>query len=938
MQAHYEDSANFRWLNKSVLESRMLDDMEDLSSWTFRGSGEMTLADTRVHHGRYALHLRAIPPSQPPAPPSGPSGSYGPNPYWGRLAATRRVPDEDWTRFNRISVWVYPEIEGYNAISFVVTLHNQGKDPVPDRYRREGYHFVILQNHAWNHIVWEIPSLGRDKVTALDFSYSIPKALPEAGDSVAFDLDQLELERVDAGQYEGWRVAPGRIAFSHSGYPSGASKTAIASDLSAGEFRLIRLDTGEGALRKPVRRVSTTLGEYQVMDFSEIRHPGNYAIEAGGRVTRSFRIGDDAWQNAIWKAINFLYTERCGLEIPGIHDVCHRDALLAHNGRQIVMNGGWHDAGDLSQGPVNTSDAAYGLLALADRMQSRDEDPALLRRVMEEAKWGVDWVLKTRFGDGYRASFIAIDSWTNGILGDSDDRAVQAQNSPNVNCLSAAVEALAGRVFQPSNPELARRSLRTAREDWEFAVKGPDRRRPLPQGAYAGPSLELASIGIIASADLYQATGEQRYAGKAFELARVVVASQQKLLQSKALLAGFFYTNPQQTDLLHAQHVGNEQAPLAALARLCEVFPNHPDWMQWYAAAALHSEYYLKVAARFTDPYGVLPASVYRESENLKIPETGGPSLMTREIFLDQIRHAVPLGGDWYLRLFPIWTERRGHFGVVLSEAKALSAAARLRGDLDAADLAGRQVEWVLGRNPFSESIMYGEGYDFPPQYTERSGDMVGSLPVGIQTRANNDEPYWPVQNGFNYKEVWVHPVARWFWLMADVARASLVEGVTAAGSREPVEFRPVPGGDSVAVVPDFGTGRFRAFLPQGHYTVSHSGSRQNLTLLPAATEHVDLWPASALDIRVSSETVGGGAVGIRVSAQGSGIHRITIRSFNLALSQPERTVQLDPREPASLTWSATLQSADTPWVAVVFPDGDVSRRLEITGTPRGLE
>jgi hypothetical protein len=928
MRAHYEDGAAFRWLNKKVLESQMLDDMEDLSAWTFHGQGDMALTTERVWHGGHALRLRAIPATAPPGS-TGPAGSYGASPYWSEIEATRRVPGEDWNHFNRVSVWIYAEIEGVDAISFFMTLHNEGAEKLPDMSRREGYHFFILQNRAWNHIVWEIGPLSRDKVTAMDFSYWVPKTVAEPDDHVVFDLDQLELERVDADHYEGWDVAPGRIAFSHSGYPAGATKTAIASDLAASEFQLIRMDTGGVVLRKPVKHVTTRLGQYQVMDFSEVREPGTYALDAGGRATRSFQIGDGSWRGSIWKALNFLYVERCGFEIPGVHGVCHRDALLTHNGKQIVMNGGWHDAGDLSQGPVNTSNAVYGLLALAERMQARGEDPVLCRRVIEEAKWGLDWVLKTRFGDGFRATFIAIDSYTDGILGDFDDRHVEAQNNPNVNYLSAAVEARAWRVLKESDPERARRCLRTAQQDWEFAVKGPNRRRP---GAYTGPDLELAAIGIIASTDLYQDTGEKRYADKAFELAEVVTGSQQqKLPDWKTPLAGFFYTDPRQDELYHASHVGNEQAPVVAMARLCEVFPNHPDWMRWYAVAALHSEYYLKAAARFTEPYGVLPASVYRESEAMQIPETGDGEI-TRQIFREQVRHAVPLGGDYFLRMFPIWTVRRGHFGVLLSQAKALAAAAHLRGDTEAADLAGKQVEWVLGRNPFSESAMYGEGYDFPPQYSERSGDIVGSLPVGIETRANNDEPYWPVQNCFNYKEVWVHPVARWFWLMQDVAGPALVEGATPAAKREPVEFRPLSGSEPAFVTPDFVTGRFRAWLPQGRYAVSQGGVHLTLALLPGGTYQVDLRPANAVDFRLTSEAGAGGVVTLRLTAEGAGRRSFSVRAFNLDVRDSEKTIVFEPGRTATLVWAARLKLRDVPWVVVAFPDGDLNQRQETTG------
>ena len=55
MQAHSEDGAEFRWLNKKVLDSRVLDSMEDLSSWSFAGIGEMTLTSDRAKDGKHAL-------------------------------------------------------------------------------------------------------------------------------------------------------------------------------------------------------------------------------------------------------------------------------------------------------------------------------------------------------------------------------------------------------------------------------------------------------------------------------------------------------------------------------------------------------------------------------------------------------------------------------------------------------------------------------------------------------------------------------------------------------------------------------------------------------------------------------------------------------------------------------------------------------------------
>ncbi|MDD4077324.1 MAG: hypothetical protein PHT03_05040, partial [Bacilli bacterium] len=79
------------------------------------------------------------------------------------------------------------------------------------------------------------------------------------------------------------------------------------------------------------------------------------------------------------------------------------------------------------------------------------------------------------------------------------------------------------------------------------------------------------------------------------------------------------------------------------------------------------------------------------------------------------------------------------------------------------------QLEWILGKNPFAASTMYGEGYNDHPLYVAFSGQMIGALPVGIKTRANNDAPYWPTGNGAVYKEIWGHTTGKFLAVLADI-------------------------------------------------------------------------------------------------------------------------------------------------------------------------
>src|SRR6185369_3722797 len=258
-----------------------------------------------------------------------------------------------------------------------------------------------------------------------------------------------------------------------------------------------------------------------------------------------------------------------------------------------TMSGGWHDAGDLSQGVINTGEATYSMFALAERLGG--SDPQLVARLIEEAKWGLDWVMRVRFDGGYRIAFASHNLWTNNIVGDADDRSREAKNNPNANYTAAAAEAIAYRVLKDREPALAARALKIAEEDWSYAIVGVEGPSTWHTPAFAATKLELAGIGVTASVELYRATHNQRYADKAVELARIIVASQQRQPVGKAFpLAGFFYTGPERDTIFHQFHRGNDQAPIVALTQLVETFPEHADWIKWYWTIALYAEYQKK--------------------------------------------------------------------------------------------------------------------------------------------------------------------------------------------------------------------------------------------------------------------------------------------------------------------------------------------------------
>ncbi|HXG69284.1 MAG TPA: hypothetical protein VNJ04_01585 [Gemmatimonadaceae bacterium] len=249
----FEHSAEFAWLRKPVIASRTLDDFTNAGTWRFTGTGTITfppeprMGDMRVLRVDMKMFVDS------------------PAPTRSRLSSVnlrRPFDNEDWRAYNRLSMWIRPEVTGFPMLPLQIVLHNDGAEKVPDRYYREGIHYVTLATKGWQQVVWEIEPLARNRVTAIEIGYWVNKMLAAPGDRVAFEVGRVELQRVEADNHTGWSVAPGKISFSHTGYQTRASKTALAGDLRAPEFSLLRVNDnalGEVVLRKAVRTAETRL-------------------------------------------------------------------------------------------------------------------------------------------------------------------------------------------------------------------------------------------------------------------------------------------------------------------------------------------------------------------------------------------------------------------------------------------------------------------------------------------------------------------------------------------------------------------------------------------------------------------------------------------------------------------------------------------------------
>ena len=181
---------------------------------------------------------------------------------------------------------------------------------------------------------------------------------------------------------------------------------------------------------------------------------------------------------------------------------------------------------------------------------------------------------------------------------------------------------------------------------------------------------------------------------------------------------------------------------------------------------------YVLESIKYTKPYYLLPGHIYHV-DKINLNHYTVPYKMDKDvamkILVDQVKSGIDLGNGWYLRIMPIAISRRGFHATLLSKTKGVSMIGKVLNDKDLRLTAISQLEWILGKNPFASSTMYGEGHNYHPLYVAFSRQMVGALPVGIKTKDHLDNPYWPTINNAVFKEIWGHTTGKYLWVLADV-------------------------------------------------------------------------------------------------------------------------------------------------------------------------
>ena len=757
-----QNSLMSEWSKKPVIDSRLIDDMESETGWKVTGIGEMSYSSDRSKDGKKSLRFRTSLRDEEHYKKNRTEwGSFGGTQGGSSSIQLKFDKPQDWSEFNRISFWVFVHQSDMMTYCLNMNIDNEGTIYTATTPRNS--HFIQdLKPGEWNNVLFEIHHIKRDKITGIRINQMLTGHNPEESGIVTYDFDKLELQKVDADQYEGWNVTPGKISFSHVGYRPGDQKIALAGKGAGSTFKVTD-SNGITVYSDKVNIISNINGEFSQLDFSKLDKTGIYRIKTGDIESGTFRIDEDIWLQPVFKAINFFFCERCGYHVPGIHLECHKDWQGFKGEEKKIINGGWHDAGDLSQGSWRTAMSALSMMNNLEYIQERSDLTELAERIRNEIAWGLEYLLKTRFGDGYHMSFSVMRIYTDNKVGTIDDVVSPARNVPWENFLAAAVQCKAATMLEKSHPELAMKSRTASLEDWQAAI---DSRKVWDQADY-----REASWGVTSSLLLAKMTGEEKYRDQAVKFGKLLISCQEQSFLDGIPITGYFYENTERTRVIHNLHAAFEEAPLIALSMLCREFPDHNEWIEWYSAAVLHSEYFMKRGSQIAAPYYHLPNSVWKMTDIVAVEDSAMRSDMLR-----QYNDGTQLDENYTLRTFPIYRDGlfHGNTNIQMSSSWALAEASKLRNDKEGMQLVGKQLEWILGANPFGQSLMYGVGYGFAPHFAYCLKDIVGALPVGMDCMSG-DMPHWCATNTATSKEIWVEPVNRFLGAAAIYAGSGAI-------------------------------------------------------------------------------------------------------------------------------------------------------------------
>jgi hypothetical protein len=218
------------------------------------------------------------------------------------------------------------------------------------------------------------------------------------------------------------------IRINQLGYaPEGTKVTILCSKevLNARSFDLIELKTGNKVYTGKAGKSFGAYGPFNDtyrLDFTAFKKPGRYFVSAAGVMSPPFDISDSVFAKKADFCLRYMRQQRSGFN-PFLKDSCHtHDGYTLYapvpDSTHIDVVGGWHDATDYLQYSTTSANATYHLLAAYRDFGYRFDDIKQANGldgingvpdVLDEARWGLNWLMKMHPQRGWIFNQLADD-------------------------------------------------------------------------------------------------------------------------------------------------------------------------------------------------------------------------------------------------------------------------------------------------------------------------------------------------------------------------------------------------------------------------------------------------------------------------------------------------------------------------------------------------
>jgi hypothetical protein len=298
------------------------------------------------------------------------------------------------------------------------------------------------------------------------------------------------------------------------------------------------------------------------------------------------------------------------------------------------------------------------------------------------------------------------------------------------------------RITKNSDPTYSEKCLQAAIKCFEWC-KNTDKE---PKTGSIGASIQAAI-------ELYKTTKQDIYRDFSIQKASLLKGLQADSRDGH--VGGFFYTSSSR----HDPYKSIWQGPLEliSLCDLIRTFPQHSDVALWKKMIADYSVHYLSFFSQ-RNSFGIVPYGLFA-AEN--------PS-GNRAIDHYRYRYFMyPEPGGWWV----------GINANIASAGVGLMKAVSILNDTKLKAIAQKQLDWIIGVNPFNSSTIVGVGYNQPPQFINgrEFRPPTPLLPGAVMNGLGGDkedQPHLILENNYNQSEYWTPMVAYTLWLMAEISKS----------------------------------------------------------------------------------------------------------------------------------------------------------------------